>query len=852
MKYAVYRSALWGALLALGAPACGAAPAPAAVGIAADGGEVVRDAAMPRSDDAARVEPSELHAQVSGLAGKGLRLRSASGEEISVAANGTVAFHAPSLEGALTVVAQPVAPAQTCSASFEGAASLVVRCTTNRYAIGGHAIGVSGTGLVLTSSWGESLAIDASGSFRFEQTLADLESYSLTIESSPRSPRQTCTLEHGEGTIAGADATDVSVRCVTESYGLAGTVSGLQGKGLVIELNGQTTLAIASDGPFAFADKLLDGSAYALRVKQQPKSPEQRCVVVGGEATLAGADVSDVAVVCGALGGLRINEVGSCYFANSACWFELYNAGDVVEDISYYQVRTPSSRRTAPYIVSESRLFSLPSASVAPGGYVLVRARSSGALPDGQGVVHIADGDHLPWWNADGFVELLSSGVSVDFVRFGDSDATLGKAGRFSGANAPSLPTGRDDYGYAIARDAASSDRDRGSDWLVRAFATPGGPNDVSSDADVDRDGVPDSAEVAGGKFAGIDLYAMGARVGPRDLFIEVDRMDSSDAAVLPRREALDKVARVFANRGFALHFDAGDLFASGFDPAQYNLGGGNVVPYAKAIAFGGGGAYANIYAYKAAHMASARRSVFYYMLFAWSQNESGSGGSSGIGERPGNDTIITLGGWGLDTSTTARKNLLINYQAATMMHELGHNLSLRHGGGDELNRKPNYVSVMNYLYSPLGLPTIGRAEGDRYDLSARCSIFSVALLTNPPTGSPDAFVLDFSDGYSGDLLESSLLENDGLGRTDSVAVDFNCNGKSDQPYARDVNNDDSKDLLTDYDDWSNLELVFRRSYSGNENGSWLWLWHSATTHEDVSTDDVQRVSEEPCPPPAL
>jgi len=35
--------------------------------------------------------------------------------------------------------------------------------------------------------------------------------------------------------------------------------------------------------------------------------------------------------------------------------------------------------------------------------------------------------------------------------------------------------------------------------------------------------------------------------------------------------------------------------------------------------------------------------------------------------------------------------------QAGTFMHELGHTLGLRHGGGDNFNCKPNYLSVMSY-----------------------------------------------------------------------------------------------------------------------------------------------------------
>ena len=34
--------------------------------------------------------------------------------------------------------------------------------------------------------------------------------------------------------------------------------------------------------------------------------------------------------------------------------------------------------------------------------------------------------------------------------------------------------------------------------------------------------------------------------------------------------------------------------------------------------------------------------------------------------------------------------------QAGTLMHEVGHNFQLEHGGGDDIHYKPNYLSVMN------------------------------------------------------------------------------------------------------------------------------------------------------------
>jgi len=75
---------------------------------------------------------------------------------------------------------------------------------------------------------------------------------------------------------------------------------------------------------------------------------------------------------------------------------------------------------------------------------------------------------------------------------------------------------------------------------------------------------------------------------------------------------------------------------------------------------------------------------------------------NTGIGDFPGADVLITLGGFadaaGLPIGTPFM-------QASTLMHELGHNLERRHGGEPfEQNCKPTYFSVMNYLYQLRGL----------------------------------------------------------------------------------------------------------------------------------------------------
>jgi X-X-X-Leu-X-X-Gly heptad repeat protein len=76
---------------------------------------------------------------------------------------------------------------------------------------------------------------------------------------------------------------------------------------------------------------------------------------------------------------------------------------------------------------------------------------------------------------------------------------------------------------------------------------------------------------------------------------------------------------------------------------------------------------------------------------------------TSGVSDIGGGDSVITLGLWGAAGQTDP-------VQAGTFMHELGHSLGLTHGGlyydtpGSyvptlEPNCKPNYQSVMSYLF---------------------------------------------------------------------------------------------------------------------------------------------------------
>jgi hypothetical protein len=98
-------------------------------------------------------------------------------------------------------------------------------------------------------------------------------------------------------------------------------------------------------------------------------------------------------------------------------------------------------------------------------------------------------------------------------------------------------------------------------------------------------------------------------------------------------------------------------------------------------------------------NVATKKKDIYHYGVLIHSI--CGMTGVSGISHQPGIRFAISLGdaGWS-DSDGDGHPDGNTNQKAAAFMHELGHNLNLKHGGSANTPTcKPNYFSVMNHIY---------------------------------------------------------------------------------------------------------------------------------------------------------
>jgi hypothetical protein len=243
---------------------------------------------------------------VSGLSGSGLVLQNNSGDDVTVAANGSFTFATRLANAAtynVTVKSQP--GGQSCivrNAAGTVAAANVgnvdVSCAADQFTVGGSVTGLTGSSLVLQLNRGNDLTLVSDGGFAFETALTNGAAYEVSIKTQPTDPAQACAVSNASGTVTGANVSNIAVSCTGSDFSIGGTVSGLAGSGLLLQLNDGSDLDITSNGNFTFEDRLASGLQYRVKVQRQPSNPTQSCTVANAQGSVGGSNVTSVRVSC--------------------------------------------------------------------------------------------------------------------------------------------------------------------------------------------------------------------------------------------------------------------------------------------------------------------------------------------------------------------------------------------------------------------------------------------------------------------------------------------------------------------------------------------------------------------------
>ena len=259
-------------------------------------------------------------------------------------------------------------------------------------------------------------------------------------------------------------------------------------------------------------------------------------------------------------------------------------------------------------------------------------------------------------------------------------------------------------------------------------FSPVCGDPDGNGSTDNDGDGLCDDWERNGIDFNAdgfVDLpinqgfYA--AHENQKDIYVEIDCMKSGTIDACPYGDALSKVEEEFYKHNIYLIFGGENIISPYVDdkiPVVNPLTFGYRVPgplndfldlkwgdpsdpcdgyFGTANDRAGQGDPANC-----ANILGARRLVFHYAIFGVDIFDYPN--TAGLAYMPGPNLLVAVEscserGIKLMGGDPNLEKSRIEVEASVFMHELGHCLGLDHGGGDGVNYKPNYLSIMNYMF---------------------------------------------------------------------------------------------------------------------------------------------------------
>jgi hypothetical protein len=272
---------------------------------------------------------------------------------------------------------------------------------------------------------------------------------------------------------------------------------------------------------------------------------------------------------------------------------------------------------------------------------------------------------------------------------------------------------------------------------------------------------------------------------------------------------------------------DDGDGLPDALDPdclAGDNLGGGNAITTAPAIC----NLNSAFYTTKLANFDPNRLPLFRYAISTPGTTGCNSGGQAEIG---GNDFVDHNGDGG------------------TIMHEMGHTLALRHGGFEDLNCKPNLVSVMSY-FSQFGVGKNG--GGAILDYSPpRQGVTGGARSSALPASVLDEASLSETTAVDGTDPANRFVFTNGAGTRRWVPLngqtDWDASGTiNPAPVAVNIDNADSggnpsactntttNEKLRGADEWSQVSIPFRQN-GDSANGA-----INPTTERELTRQELQ------------
>lgn len=396
----------------------------------------------------------------------------------------------------------------------------------------------------------------------------------------------------------------------------------------------------------------------------------------------------------------------------------------------------------------------------------------------------------------------------------------------------------------SYASDLVADDTNEAGDVFVRELdgqckGAPRGSCDESLRADSDGDGLLDVWEEEccgvdgdGDGVPDLNLYALGARVGRRDLFVEVDAMTgfgpppysgpvTLPPGVEPTGTVLDLVAEAFGKApggGIALHITLDELDV----PVIEDWRPGYRMNAVRNEWFGLSKERldANWLAIE-----RSREKTFRYIVFCNELYTDDFGLAPGppplVFGRAKPGAVIATGRirafWELEASRRNEPFDLDRFKkniASTFMHELGHCLGLEHGGADNISYKPNYPSVMNYSVKiPFnGIAPYWLLDYSRHALSPLNEdfLFEDSGLRDPDNTYTKAnFFMPYSPrpcGATSCLNPPNCIRGVRIGQRD---VDWNGNNTPDSITRADINairsSGEGCELLEGHDDWAGL-----------------------------------------------